>query len=137
MSRSITCECGRLLPGEFHKAGQNVSCPSCGREVQIPTLPAAPLAPATSGEAIACFLLAVLSLGTWPFTTLLALVAAILSLACGVLGTRDIRREPGQLKGRWLVRGSVAADLLGILLGMLVLPGVQRIRETANRMTDF
>src|SRR4051812_43754609 len=89
-----------------------------------------------SGKSAAGLGLAVLSVGLWSFTDLPALPVGIASLVLAVLGLRDIRRSEGRLKGEGLASASIVAEAVALLVFLLLVPAVQKVRESAQRMVS-
>ena len=100
MAISLKCVCGAVLDIDDRFQGQKLPCPDCNRILD--TNP--PLGPpkATSGWALAAFVL--------PLAGMLTFVGPVAGIVCGILGLRQIHRDP-RLGGRSFAR-------LGIALGI-------------------
>src|SRR5579871_1770169 len=161
---SFLCECGRRLQASEAHAGQHVNCPTCGRQLLVPTGAEAIQAPSpvqtrserprlspeerplelesqTSGKAIASLVLGLSSILCNVLTAVPAAIVAVSAL-------RDIRNSRGRLGGHGLaVAGLSTAGagtllscvlltvfLIPMLFAALLIPAFQRVGEAAGRV---
>lgn len=158
------CQCGKQLQAREEYAGQLTQCPACGHRMNIPrpdgAIEAVQAAPArleavaaapparewddedrqpppasgTSGKAIVSLLLG--------FVFFCSFLTAIPAIVLGLMALGDIGRSGGRLSGRGMaITGIVLGSLVSLLSLVIVpvglfLPAVQKVRESANRMSS-
>ena len=142
MAIVVRCECGKEFQTGDENAGRRARCSACNRVVVVPEPKPhagdefAPLhdygPPATSGKAIASFIL-----GLFSFVT--CFLTGIPAILLGILGLNDINKPNKNLQGRGLaisgiVMGSLTSTIVvpAVLIALL-LPAVQAAREAARR----
>lgn len=132
MTLSLTCACGARLEIDDKFAGKVIQCPDCNRSLN--TAPPLPEPTATSGYAIASYLLALLGAFT--------LVGTVAAIVCGVLAQRHIRRRPEEIGGRRLAKAGIILGSVFTLVTLVMLcttdflrlDGLVRTVEWAGQM---
>ena len=110
MAISLKCVCGAVLDIDDRFLGQKIPCPDCNR--LLDTSP--PLGPPriTSGWALAAFVL--------PLVGMLTLVGPVAGVLCGLLGLRQVSRDP-TVGGRNFARAGIALGGTFAVLSVLAL----------------
>ena len=114
MAISLTCVCGAILEIDDKFRGQKIPCPDCNR--LLDTTPPAPPPAETSGWALASLML---SLGG-----MLTLIGPIAGFVCGIVGIRQIARDP-RLGGAKIARAGVICGGVFTLLSVWALFGTE------------
>jgi len=114
MAISLTCACGAILEIDDTFRGQKIPCPDCNR--LLDTTPPLPPPAETSGWALASL---ILSLGG-----MLTLVGPIAGIVCGIVGLRQIGRDP-KVGGVRLARSGIVLGGLFSLLSLWALFGAE------------
>lgn len=131
MTLSLTCACGARLEIDEKFAGQIISCPDCQKELRAP---GRDQNQPVSGLALASLVLALAGAFT--------IVGSLIAVGLGLLGLRQIDKNPESVGGRGLAKAGIGLGLgLGLLSGVgyltsdfLGLAGLLREVEWAGKV---
>ncbi len=114
MAISLTCVCGAILEIDDKFQGQKIPCPDCNRLLDT----APPISPprATSGWALASLIFSV--------GGMLTLVGPLVGIACGLIGLRQVSRDP-RYGGANFARAGIICGGLFALMSMWALVGAE------------
>src|SRR5690349_5652619 len=115
MAISLTCVCGAILEIDDKFRGQRIPCPDCNR--LLDTTPPALRPQSTSGWALASV---IFSLGG-----MLTLIGPLVGVACGLVGLRQIGRNPNLVAGTKVARTGIGLGAFFTLVSLWALFGAE------------
>ena len=114
MPISLTCVCGAILEIDDKFKGRKVPCPDCNRLLN--TVAALPPPQATSGWALASLVASLAGMLTF--------VGPLIGIACGILGLRQIARDP-KLGGTQFARAGIISGAIFAAVSVWALIGTE------------